>query len=338
MYSMVVMVEFCNKCGGVMLPSTIQERKALKCIKCGSLRHISEKHYDSYIISKAVKHSFDNELISTSQIEKWKQGENNNSIYDVLNERYEKSQVKNSLLIKKKKKANSTIESRAKEFDIQAFDNAFSNKSKKNIDVHFLPKEYEPYRKYDKPYRNVFQTQYIFDFEIYYFDSPHPLIEKIVNVESPIHINELYKRISECCNVNGLDSQMKRLIDKSINKAEDVVRIGDTVSKSTQNTIPVRYTSSNRYIRSIPNIPLEEIAQAICYLLRDSFSLNENETILHIGKIFGFTSVSGKSKDQIIDALQLLTKKGYIIKEENKFTIKNRNNFKLKPFDIWIGL
>ena len=71
----------------------------------------------------------------------------------------------------------------------------------------------------------------------------------------------------------------------------------NTVWKTNHSLIPVRYPSSVENKRQIINTPAEEIAQALCFLLRDSISLSEDETVLYTGKIFGFTSVSGKSKE-----------------------------------------
>jgi len=124
---------------------------------------------------------------------------------------------------------------------------------------------------------------------------------------------------------------MKNTIDRAVYRTTGITRKGNTVWKINQSKIPVRYPSSSGYKRNISDIALEEIAQAICYLLRDSFSLNESETILYAGKIFGFTSVSGKSKDCVLEALKLLTSKGIIINKNERFSLRDRNNFKLNP-------
>ena len=49
--------------------------------------------------------------------------------------------------------------------------------------------------------------------------------------ESPIHINELFKRISECCNVKRLSPKMKSTIDLAVGRTKGVIRRGNSVQK-----------------------------------------------------------------------------------------------------------
>ncbi|KKM76177.1 hypothetical protein LCGC14_1382770, partial [marine sediment metagenome] len=231
--------------------------------------------------------------------------------------------------LKKKKMHDSISRTPTKKFDIHQFDKAFETKSRKRIVFQDLPKDFKKFKKHTKKHRNVFRTTYYSRYGMDYVGDPRSIIEEILSYESPIHIKELYKRISECCNVPRLSPKMKSTIDSSVKKAQGLVRKGDTIKTRNQEEIPVRYPALNAYKRPILNIPVEEIAQGICYLLRDSFSLDESETILYAGKIFGFSSVSGKSKEHILNALQLLSRKKYIIKEREKITLADRNDSKL---------
>jgi very-short-patch-repair endonuclease len=238
-----------------------------------------------------------------------------------------------SPIIKKKEKPNPTSQSRVKEFNIEQFDKAFDTKSKRTIDFDDLPEDFKKFNQYKQKHSNVFLTRYYSRHGMDYVGSPEQIIKKIVHFESPIHIKELYKRVSECCNIDHLSPKMKSTIDWSVGRCMDTIRRDSTVWSKVQTNIPVRCPSSSGYKRKILHIPVEEIAQGICYLLRDGFSLDENETVLYAGKIFGFSSTSGKSKDHILHALNLLLKKNYIIKERNTFSLKDRNNF-LLPVDL----
>lgn len=237
--------------------------------------------------------------------------------------------IKNSPIIKKKKKPSSNITNKNKSFDVQEFKKRNNNRSKKNIDFEHLPKDFSEYEKFTDYYHDIFQYQYHYNGRYHYSKTEAtPLINKIVTKESPIHINELYKRISECCRYTRLGPKMKRTIDYAI-EAGDVYRIKNTVWSRYQKDIPVRYPNLYEVKRQIRNIPIEEIAQAICILLRDSISLSENETILYTGKIFGFSSTSGKSKEYILSAISSLLLSGYVIRETDKLLLKDRNIFKI---------
>ena len=69
------MVEFCDECGGMMLPSTVGEgigkKKVLKC-KCGAIKPLEEENED-YKISTKIEHSTQEEISSTVEIMEWKE-------------------------------------------------------------------------------------------------------------------------------------------------------------------------------------------------------------------------------------------------------------------------
>ncbi len=72
---------------------------------------------------------------------------------------------------------------------------------------------------------------------------------------------------------------MKQVINYAVNQVDNVIRRDESIINSHIDEIPVRYPKSNDTKRNILNIPLEEIAQAICILLRDVISLSVDETI-----------------------------------------------------------
>jgi len=51
--------------------------------------------------------------------------------------------------------------------------------------------------------------------------------------------------------------------------------------------------------------------------------------VLYTGKIFGYNSISGKSKEYVLDVLKFLTKEKYVIYKAGKFSLKDRNNVEL---------
>ncbi len=50
------MLEFCEKCGSIMLPSKDIKNKFLVCNLCNYKKVISEKIEDSYIFNKEIEH------------------------------------------------------------------------------------------------------------------------------------------------------------------------------------------------------------------------------------------------------------------------------------------
>lgn len=240
----------------------------------------------------------------------------------------EAKKIKN---FKESKNDNSKATSRDKEFNLQDFNESF-NAKKRSINFDNLPPDFKEYQKYNERGPDIFKYQYHRYGEYHYnYRAAIPLIEDIVRIEAPIRINELFKRITYSCGYTRLGTKMKGTIETAINQSAYAIAQGDTIWKRGQTEVPVRFPKANQEKRKITNIPIKEVAQAICYLLRDAISLNSNETLLYTGKIFGFSSVSGKSKEYITKAVNLLLTKELIFKEREKLTLKDRNNFTLQP-------
>ena len=91
------MVEFCNECGSMMLPSTtgagIGVRKVLKC-KCGFIKPIDQKE-GSYTLKTKIEHSLMEEITSTVDIVDWKEKNLRSTIKDFRCRRcgYDKAQL-----------------------------------------------------------------------------------------------------------------------------------------------------------------------------------------------------------------------------------------------------
>jgi transcription factor S len=67
------MVEFCEKCGGMMLPSKDDNgNKVLKCRSCGHLKSFDDGKQDEYKMKTKIERSVRDEVKSTSEILKWK--------------------------------------------------------------------------------------------------------------------------------------------------------------------------------------------------------------------------------------------------------------------------
>jgi DNA-directed RNA polymerase subunit M/transcription elongation factor TFIIS len=74
-------MEFCEKCGSLMLPSEKDGKKIFKC-KCGHTKSFSEDQEDSYRVSTKIKHDFKEEVINVKEITDWKEKNLKSSISD----------------------------------------------------------------------------------------------------------------------------------------------------------------------------------------------------------------------------------------------------------------
>ena len=73
------MVEFCRKCGGMMLPSKKDEKqngiKLLVCNLCDNKKLVSEELADSYTFNKEINHPHGEEFKNLKKMENWKRKE-----------------------------------------------------------------------------------------------------------------------------------------------------------------------------------------------------------------------------------------------------------------------
>ncbi|MCK4688078.1 MAG: RPA12/RPB9/RPC11 RNA polymerase family protein [Candidatus Lokiarchaeota archaeon] len=65
-------MEFCDECGGMMLPSNKNGKKVFKC-KCGSIKPFSEDKSDDYKITRKIEHSIRSEVTNLTEVMNWKE-------------------------------------------------------------------------------------------------------------------------------------------------------------------------------------------------------------------------------------------------------------------------
>jgi DNA-directed RNA polymerase subunit M/transcription elongation factor TFIIS len=69
------LLEFCDKCGGILLPSKKKVKKVLRCNLCGNIKPIPKKLKNSYKINKEIYHPPGEEFINKEKMEEWEKKE-----------------------------------------------------------------------------------------------------------------------------------------------------------------------------------------------------------------------------------------------------------------------
>jgi DNA-directed RNA polymerase subunit M/transcription elongation factor TFIIS len=69
------MVEFCEKCGGLMRPSKEGEQNFLVCKSCENKVPVNKKVKESYTSSKKINHPVGEEFKNLEKMEDWKEKE-----------------------------------------------------------------------------------------------------------------------------------------------------------------------------------------------------------------------------------------------------------------------
>jgi DNA-directed RNA polymerase subunit M/transcription elongation factor TFIIS len=70
------LVEFCDKCEGMMLPFKKLDEEFLKCNSCGNFKPLKEELRDSYTFTKTIEHPKGKEFKNLVKMENWRQKKN----------------------------------------------------------------------------------------------------------------------------------------------------------------------------------------------------------------------------------------------------------------------
>ena len=68
-------MEFCGKCGGMMLPSKDKEQKILICNACGKNIPLENEMIDAYKFHKKITHPPGEEFMNLEKMENWEKKE-----------------------------------------------------------------------------------------------------------------------------------------------------------------------------------------------------------------------------------------------------------------------
>ena len=142
------------------------------------------------------------------------------------------------------------------------------------------------------------------------------IVKGIVEVEGPIHVNELIKRIRESCEIKRAGAKFKKTINDAIEISEqsgDITKIDDFLFNDLDKNINIRK-------RIKPNIDLisqAEIEKNIELILAENKSLNISKIAKEAANNFGFKSTSKKTANRINSVLDLMIVDGKVIVKDD---------------------
>ena len=136
-------------------------------------------------------------------------------------------------------------------------------------------------------------------------DTVSDSVKMIVDIEGPIHVSEVTKRIKDSCNIKRAGANLKRTVNAAVTNAEnkgDIIKIGDFLYDASNNDVLIRR-------RDKPNIDLisdEEIAKSIELVLTYNQNITTKQIAKETSRNFGFRSTSKKTASRINSVLDLM--------------------------------
>jgi len=151
------------------------------------------------------------------------------------------------------------------------------------------------------------------------------VMASVLEVESPMSIDLLYKRINTVVGVGRMGTRIKKLYDSILSKrtrAKLTYKRGDTVSKGKiPKLAPIRI--STELERPFLSIPLEELAHASTILIENVGAINEEHLSKNVARLFYDNNRSGKKIiNKMKKVVRYLESNGYVERDSDNMLIK----------------
>jgi len=136
------------------------------------------------------------------------------------------------------------------------------------------------------------------------------IVEKIIEVEGPIHIEEIVTRVRILWNLGRAGERIHYKVKAGLNWAmrqEAVKREGPFYFKPMAD-IPVRDRSgvSSSGLRKPESLPPQEIRKAILLLVEENYGVSRDELPVEVARLFGFKATSAQLREVIEQQIQAM--------------------------------
>lgn len=181
--------------------------------------------------------------------------------------------------------------------------------------VDTLQKAYVPIALTPLSFSNV---DAIFDFQNR--NTLKQQIHLVVEVESPISKNTLYRRILSAWNIARVGSRLEKMLGEIISEMEvkEVIHNQPFYYSSSPVTT---YRSNDVEKRKVEDIAPEEIVVAIEEAVKNHLSINEDELIKYLARLFDFGRVGRQVEASIKLALDLASQQQKIVKDGGRIKL-----------------
>ena len=149
----------------------------------------------------------------------------------------------------------------------------------------------------------------------------------VVQVESPVHRDEVARRIMDANGVSRLGSRIRAAVDAAVSKAiagGDVKALGDFLHTPGQTPADVVVRDRSALpsaSRSFDVIAPVEVRAAIAETIRTSFGISASDLPLEVCRLFGFGQTSAAMRVAVEDALMDMQTAGTVAERQGTLTL-----------------
>ena len=143
-------------------------------------------------------------------------------------------------------------------------------------------------------------------------------VTAVVEIESPVHISEVTRRIREAAGLRRAGNRIARSVQLGAllaQKLKKIKRSGEFLTTISDGSIPVRDRSGlPSALRQIDVVAPEEITEALQLIVSESFGIGTEEVTTLTAKALGFDRTTAQISDAIKKCLRSAIRKGLIIR------------------------
>ena len=142
-------------------------------------------------------------------------------------------------------------------------------------------------------------------------------IPPVVEIESPVHLKEVARRIANAVGVRRIDSRVVKAAARQAARSKSIEMKGDFLYRTAQEQVPVRNRDDlPNASRKLELIAPEEIEMAIKQVVSDAFGIERNDLPREVCRLFGF-GISKNMQQQINKVVDGMIKRKQLIQQED---------------------
>jgi superfamily I DNA and/or RNA helicase len=145
------------------------------------------------------------------------------------------------------------------------------------------------------------------EFQLYTFAELGDWIAEVVQIEGPVHFDEVAKRITDAAGIAKIGSRIRYTLTQALSQAQDekkVVIKGEFLWAPDMETAIVRDRSKlPAAYRKLNLVAPEEIYEGIRQVVGGAISITEEEALPLVAKLLGFSRVTDEMRQELSEAI-----------------------------------
>jgi hypothetical protein len=143
------------------------------------------------------------------------------------------------------------------------------------------------------------------------------LIEQVVKVESPVHIDEVIARLRSAWGLQRAGSRIEAVVEQGAGVALSRAREGKFLSIA--GTVPIlrnRGNASSSGLRRLEMIAPREIAAGVIHVVSSNLGATDDEIVVAVSRMLGFKATSAPLRKTIDSVIRDLLDNGNLRRED----------------------